>query len=630
MEPEEEAGFDQVAAINVNQESQVESEEEGADVTWYARNAAGERRQEAIELYRQNLLVSESGIQANRLILNLEQVLAKKAKKGEDVSGALKICEESRQLLVSSLRTGDAEAILDVESRVEQATLTHDALYLENEESRRVERRINLDEKANTHWMSSQSSRLIQIMRGDMKGEKMVTRAERRSCISQAAWAFAISGMVIAIAFLIVDFYSAQTNPVLRTNLIAKQELTLPQTTFCMGVPNIGSFREEWDLTLRGKPLFGVSSFANIESGENMRSDEAHRSKFEHVILGNKSCHGHISTFSQTQMMLQGEEENPKKQEECFSCFRVRRSQDIKLTSERAKEIGRPPVQVKMAKSNLINYCFTNVSHYHDVSARDSILDQIKENADELAGRGILRGGNGTILSGLEHMKGINPYYVKFIPDELGKEISFLCNVYFFSGYFYPKTDDIDIKYVYNDPNSRHVLGWYPEGDGPYHRVYYHTENIVGGQGNVNSRLTMRDELQDIAPEAVGARDGVFIYAVDNSLDRLPNINDLASILSQRVTTSVEFTRSEDHGNPGYKTKVNFGRLLLPQGTELFSEYGIEMGFSGFGVEEIFRRPATSVAEFLTDCFEYAGLFTGLCAYTVVVAPARMYLKRLK
>lgn len=150
----------------------METSEDKYDAVTHVRTTARQKRQDAIELYRESLLVSENAIQANRLILNMENVLTKKAGKGEDVGKALKQLEESRRLLNSSLITGNAAAILDVESRVEQVTLTYDRFYLESEDIRREDCRIAIDEKNHAGWMSDQFSRLIQLMRGDRKGEQ--------------------------------------------------------------------------------------------------------------------------------------------------------------------------------------------------------------------------------------------------------------------------------------------------------------------------------------------------------------------------------------------------------------------------------------------------------------------------
>lgn len=589
------------------------------DIAEYADALSNRKHQDAIETYRQIILVSESAIQANRLIVNLETLFTKKAKKGENTSVQLSMLEESRKTLIASLQNGDANGILEIESSVEQSTLTYDPLYLENEDARREERRVAIDERQNSGWMSHQSSRLIQIMRGDTKGEQTVTRAERRSCISKAAWTFAVSGMVIAIAFLIVDFYSAQTNPVLRTNLIAKDEITLPQTTFCMGIPNIGSFRNPGTLGIRGKPLFGVASFTNLEASEKMNSDEAHAKMFEHVIVGPETCHKEIAAFSDAQMMFQ--RRSPMNTtENCYSCYRVSRSQAIKLKAEKAKKIGLPPVQVTMAKSRLLDYCFVNVSSFHDINGRNAILGELQKHSAELEREGILgRNGKESILIGLNKMKDISPIGPDFIPDELGKQISFLCNVYFFSGFFYPKAPNVDVSYVYTEPNNRSLLGWSPKGNGPYHRLYFSDSSEKTG--------TMREELQEVTAGALDSKSRVFVFAIDNSFDRLPTIKDLASVLADRITISLEFTCNENHGTPGYTSKANFGRQYLPMGLALYNEYSIEMSVSGFEVEVTTRRPATSVAEFLTDCFEYAGLFMGVCAYSVLVAPARMYLR---
>lgn len=69
----------------------------------------------------------------------------------------------------------------------------------------------------------------------------------------------------------------------------------------------------------------------------------------------------------------------------------------------------------------------------------------------------------------------------------------------------------------------------------------------------------MREELRTKSKEDINTKSRVFVNALDHSLDRLPNINDLASILADRVTTTLEFTRSKNHGTLGYKTRTSLG-----------------------------------------------------------------------
>jgi hypothetical protein len=587
-----------------------------------------QRRQDATEVYRQRLLVLESAVQANRLIVNLDKVLAAKAQNGEDVSAPLRVVDESRKQLMASLQSGDSTKTLEVEERVEQMTLTHDPFYLENEEKRREQRRVDVEDRHKAGWMSSPSSRVIQLMKGDRKGVVAVTRAERRSCMSTVAWTFAISGMVIAIAFLVVDFYTAQTRPVLRTSLVAARELELPVVTYCMGFPNIGSFQNRGELGLKGGALFGITQYDNFETAESFGSDEAHEKVFEPVTVGPASCRDRMQSFSPAQMLR----ENPanssagQQTEECFACFRNHNSRPVKLSAAKSLPLGRPPVRVKLVRSQAVTYCFSGVTKYHSPSVRDSLVDVFLANSEALEKRGTLRADVSTVKQALLTVKN-PPHYsddVKVHAEYVEQTVSFLCNVYFFSGFFFPATGDMDIQYRYGDGGTNNPLKrrFLRSGRGPWHEAYY-----VDGQSSAE-RLTMAQELASTSSRDASRLERLFVYALDRSFDRDPNINDLAAILSHHVAMTLQFTYSVNHGVPGFAADVSRGQEVIEFDGSTFSDFEVDMGMSTFGKQVTTRRPATSVAEFLTDVFEYAGLFTGVCAYSILVAPARMYLRR--
>jgi hypothetical protein len=602
-------------------------EEEG-DVLHNANILTYQRRREITDVYRQKLLVAEIAIEANRFILNLETVLTAKAKAGEDVSEPLGKVEECRRRLIEALRSGNSTDIVDIEGTVEQLTLSFDHLYLENEDKRREQRRIDIEERGKATWMSHSSNRVIQLMKGDRKGEVKVTREERRSCTSKAAWTFAISGMVIAIAFVVADFYTSQKNPVLRTSLIAQKKLELPITTYCMGFPNIGSFQDADTLGIRGKALFGVTLADNFETSESFSSDEAHKTLFEPVTLGPETCKDNLKSFTTEQMQFQhpfNTSTAPSASGACYSCFRTRKFSAVKLLADKALAIGRPPVRVKLARSNVLPYCFSGVSFHHDIFTRDALVNLLIAHADALEKEGVLSNDMGTLASALTALKTYTrPTSTAALVEEVQSTAGFLCNVYFFSGFFFPISGTIEVKYKYGDGGTSNPLNrrWIQNGAGPFHRIYFEDSAAVV------SAQTMTEELARTNAQDTSARTRVFVYALDSSLDRLPDIKDHVVSLSDRKPVILFFTRSLDHGEPGYKAEATIGRRLLAFENAMFADYALEMGFSSFNMQVTTRRPATSVAEFLSDVFEYAGLFTGICAYSILVAPARMYLRR--
>lgn len=612
---------------------------EEEDVLVRAERLACDKCREATHAYREKLLVSESAVQANRLVLNLEETLGRRAAAGEDVSGALDEVAASRAALAAALAADDAPTILAVEGDVERLTLKEDPFYLEGEEKRREERRIAMEEKGRATWMSQSSNKVIQLMKGDTQGKVVVTRAERRSCISKAAWAFAISGMIIAIAFLVVDFYTAQKNPVLRTVLMPRKELELPVLTYCMALPNIGSFQDVKERGLRGNALFGVTEFTNYETQTTLTSDEAHEQMFEPLVLGPESCKSKMNSFSKEQMALVDPRINSTTRridtDECFSCFRSKSSKPITLQSDRAQQIGRPPIRVRLARSKLLDYCFPGVAKWLEVEVLDALVDLLKKHAPELVERGTLSVMDRVDIAwALDKLRTSSSERVcshlsTCSETEHHEAVAgLLCNVYFFSGYFLPAEGDFDARYHFSDlgTNNQGNLAWRAVGAGPYHRVFMD----LARERDVATRVkSIEAELVAHTSRTGLILPRVFVFAMDRSQDRLPSINDHAVSITPASPMVLTFTRSVDHGVPGYTSELTAGttREGVWSGA-LYSDFLLDIGFTSFTAEITSRRPATSVAEFLTDVFEYAGLFTGVCAYSILVAPARMYLRR--
>lgn len=618
------------------------AEGQSADVTVVARSTARRHKTNAIESYRQRLLVTESAVQANRLIVHLDKVLQAKGNSGEDVSEALATVEESRKELDQAMRNDSSTVVLDVEGRMEQLTLTYDPLYLENEDERRAQRKQDLDEKAKAGWMTEPSNRFIQFMKGDFKGKKRVTRSERRSCISRAAWIFAISGMAIAIVFLIIDFVTAQTHPVLRTKVIYEETLPLPVMTFCMGFPNIGTFINRERDNIKGESLFGVTSYENFETKQSYSLKEAHAEVFEEVTLGPDYCrdspklkgfsvehqqknHPHRSKSGQPPRTSSAWANN------CYSCFRMNFSSPLELSASKAVSIGRPPIAIKLARHKFVNYCFGEqlVSPY--LAEIDALARIIFEHGDELIKLGILKVEEKNLEFALfDFLKAVPQVnFVTLDSAAMAEHIemtnNLLCSVYFFSGYFYPVNGEkMDIKWVFghNGTFDTRQRKWRQAGAGPYPKSYYFDDITV----SVNR--TMVEELKDTELHDDRRQQHVHVYGLDHSITRLPTINDHAVTLADRHAMTLHFTRSIEHGVPSFKTQTSYGSQITAFDLTLFAEYSLEMALASFERQETSRRPATSVAEFLTDVFEYAGLFTGVCAYTILVAPARMYLRR--
>lgn len=590
---------------------------------------AREKRQRSATQFRESLIAGERAVQASRMILHLTQLLQERANNGEDVVEDQRDLKTHEIALLDATEYVDMERIQEIEGLVEHMTLRLDNLYLENEESRRKQRDREMKLKNALSWRTNPSSRFIQLMKGDHEGIEQVTDHERRTCISSCAWALAIVGLIVALAFSTVDFYKARTHPVLRTDFFRRDSLEMPSITMCVTGPNTPLFHQPLNRTTSqydGPILFGIEAYRNQISGESYGVNEAFDKVGESIVLGPQGCEAQQAQFSRLAMHYPEKPTTPTSN--CYSCIRIGTKKPVRFMESTSNRFP-APIQVELAVSAVVPMCFgrkADNAHYQRV-VRYEILSKAKI----LGERGILS----TTTSTLEHViessypqrytsqnEQFSEYAVEFT--------SFLCNVFLFSGVWYPVSNDIDIKYCY-DVGADGQYAWLKCGNGPYHQTKYPGRAFATQeQATINTSLT--SNTSTIVLDGYDNEDEdtaqILVFAVDRNEDKLPGRESHIANLNQMAPTNFAFQFQKEGTLQTVKALHHGKNKLLFLGLETFSRYQAAFGVGSFDVEESSRRPSTSLAEYLTDVFEYVGLFTGVCAYSILVAPARMYLRR--
>lgn len=588
-----------------------------------ARHHLRNRHIEVSDHFKKSLLVASNAIQAARMLENLHLVLERKrAEQAVDFDTLEEGLAEAQPFFDRSIEEYNEEDILNAESLIEHLTLSHDPMYLEGEE---IRKRAYFQEhkkmKRQVTWTSNPSSRFFSLLKGDLQGVEEVSEEEQRSCISKCAWGFAIVGMTIAIAFLIVDFWQSQANPALSTSLIQNEKLSLPVIYGCLTMPMVPAFENLPNDTYKGYSPWGLRSYSNADTNDSLLYP---KTKFitEHINLGRQEYCSQALQYLSAEAISESLGDTFDPTRKCYSCLKIGSKIPLELSREAALRRSTGAITLEFASSNTLEVCF-NIGVSENAVHRTFIKDALKTHGQELLSRGIIDLVNSPSLDFAFDL-GFDSFDSAFPDDDgprLTAETTVLCNLYFFSGYFFPVKPGTEVRYSFD--HTRGLKAWQPVGNSKIFQVPV-SDRKVAKKAN---RTTILAQIREEDVVTASTETAVNIYAVDNP-QTLPHIfRDYAVALRQNHRDVLLFTKTIENGIGKYSSEVQRGAHKVFRAIQQYRRYNISLDFTTFETEDQTRRPTTSVPEFLTDLFEYVGLFTGICAYSVLVGPARMYLK---
>ncbi|PXF47326.1 hypothetical protein BWQ96_02939 [Gracilariopsis chorda] len=579
------------------------------------------------ERFKESLIVASNAVNSIRMVENLASLLEKKRAHNEDVNRLERQLHNVQNSLKEAVSRYDYTAILDVEGVIEQLTLSYDPIYLETEEIRKKEYRDQKKREARQKvtWAQNPSSRFVSLMKGDFEGAEAVTEAEQRSCISKCAWLFAIIGLLVALSFLVAEFWYAQVNPAVSTTFIRNNRLQVPMIHLCSQFPFIPSFDNLSKDHYAGETLFGLRSYTNIETEDRVLYPETKDLISEPSLLGNQEyCRTHMQYMSKRRIIkaLLGELDYT---ETCYPCLSVGLKKPIHLNAATANQRSLGAVTVEAAISYDIEYCF-NPSKAVSGWLRANLRSSIETHWTQLVKQGIIKlinppDSDFVLKYGFDHLRR-DPF------ARAAAENAVYCNIYFFSGYFFPVEPGTEVRYGYD---AREEDPWVRLSD---------DDNFLATPTNVRNpyvqeetnRTAVLDAIKSNAKASSGLSQyiGVNLFVLNSGSDRPPTLHDYVTALRQNHRDVLLLTKENEHKKNKYIRRMLAGPMKLFVSIGRFARFNVSVDFATFDTALMTRRPTTSVPEFLTDVFEYIGLFTGICAYSLIVGPARMYLRRTK
>lgn len=537
---------------------------------------------------------------------------------------------EYRQILENALATYDVAEVRDVQGALEAIILRYDQQYLEHVETKKflLKRAVreNKPPQPPPTWLQNPTYRLFCLFRGDITGEKAnVSVDEQRWFLARAAWVVAISLMIVAIAFVSADFYRSRTIPALSTNVLRQQRLQLPVVYACLSMPQIPTFADMINSSYAGRPLWGLRSYTNKENGETYIYPATHEMVSEPTYLGPKEfCDSSMPFLSKKRIehAMNFVQDAPR----CFSCLRVGRKKPVWIEHSKALVRASGAVTLEFSTSKEIDFCYTR-STLQNVAVRQAMKDALKRQSSTFVDRGIIvmlnpSDANFALDFGFEPIEQLGDTRRLIV-----EEATVFCNLYLFSGVFYPVESGTEIRYSFNMSDG--VNAWKMlEDESKYLRIAVDDVPVVS-EISVNRSMLFNELQKASMTGATRFALSINMYSVDNT-STTPRYRDFSVLLRENHHDILFFTKKVEEGVAHFQSMVQLGVQKVFLAISSYRRFNVSLDFATFDVEVATKVPTTTVAEYLTDVFEYVGLFTGVCAFSLLVSPARMYLRRLQ
>lgn len=578
---------------------------------------------------RHSLCIASKCIDSRNMIKHLQKI-AKKCSSQNVIDNNLSEAKlaEFRQTLEDAVAGYDAEEINKLHGMLEAILLRHDRQYLERVEAKKYEFkkavRENKPPRAPPTWWQDPTYRFLCLVQGDKTGESANISVEhQRRFASRVAWGLAITFLLIALSFVSVDFYQSRASMAISTKIIQEESLQLPPLYACLSMPQVPSFIGIDRRVHAGPILWGLRSYTNQENGESFIYPQTHEIISDPIYIGaDDVCNQSMGYLSKKriELALNHSSNTPR----CYSCLQIGRKRPVWIERSKARERAAGAVTLEFATSKEIDFCYTGRGVWSSF-LRDTIKKRLKEQATKLRELGIIVMEN---PDSVEFALDFGFEAFERLKDEellVKAQADVICNLYLFSGVFYPVEPNTEVHYSFNMSNGIHA--WKMLDDESRYLAVKPALMSSTSKRKVN-RTTILNEIRMSADmtETKNPPLSIGMYIVGNDSTR-PNSKVFAAQLRENHHDMLLFSGRIEEYVPRYMTKLQMGSQKLFMALSPYRRYNVSLDFASFDIEVSVKVPTTTVAEFLTDVFECIGLFTGVCAYSLLVSPARMYLR---
>lgn len=466
-------------------------------------------------------------------------------------------------------------------------------------------------------------------------GIRQTKKYNQAICLNIAAGLVSFILLAVALSFLISAFVRAQRHPFLQAKYTNSSELQVPIVTICARFPDVHTFYKgagAVDKRFTGLPIVTLTRYEHVQSGEEISYPDTEKLLDERVLGANRTyCERRLSVMD-SRRFSDGIGLGPRvAPDRCSSCLRLGFKKNITLRADKASNtLNFAGVRLDFAISGLFSFC-----RFERDRTQNGVLGlfakELYSRKDDLLRTGVISDPEGKANFSNPNVFGWPTLQIH--PDLEGDSnnfaVDFYCNVYFFSGIYYPTANN-DVGFVYN--STLRFWNRNPLKKGPFLNSFPREAQGTGvGEALKRLRKPSNDTLvswlsvvsldvymEDIkevdkSPTAT-VNQTAFVGTVDANRDASFKVRISQSVLGRReiVVTS----RVDNH------------RLPPPNFPKPSSQSRIELDFSRYFVESLDTTRNFPVALFVADLLNYISLFTGLSFYTLVVAPIHIFMSR--
>lgn len=444
------------------------------------------------------------------------------------------------------------------------------------------------------------------------------TREKR--IVATVAWLVCVISLIIGLVIISQEFMESRSSKSKAIRYTAESSLVLPDLQICNVATSFPPFVHLPTKEFVGQPTTWVDALILPGPGTKVvKYPQTHNASILPQVR--------ISEFSRDGKTCQaGGKADPVKfarethyPPSCFYCLYIKRDPGIVIKNTRFDSTNYfKRLVLRVSRSRLTEKCRLSFAT-PSFNERRAFRAIISSHGHELERRGILDFG-GMNISNPEDSDKLFPAFRSITRDFSVRDvIDMYCNVYLFSGYFYPATKG-EIRYKFMLAQNRLVGRWHRSGRGPYFPAHYEEWfQILTKRSNLNG--TIGGELKDF-----------YISRAD-------------VIVSFTNATESGYLQQLSAQHPGSIAEINLEKAKL-KGKEVYSGlslntelrrvdtrgvdyvYIMTIGFREFVTREETDQATMSATRFLADFFGLISLFLDISVYTVFVAPIVMRFKR--
>lgn len=470
-----------------------------------------------------------------------------------------------------------------------------------------------------------------------------VASTREKRVVAVSAWLVALIGLIISLVFVTKDFLDSRKELASTVRYVENGEMGLPSLWLCTIDTHIPFFSNLPTREYKGQPLFWIDFFRGTSSRLNVTYPDTHKMPQSGVISVNargQHCTGeeqldptnflrenyvkptcfHCITISRTPALIihEPEHDHGNEEHEKKSGVNGRHSKKDPVSSSLEEfENPRSHAYLRLAQHSALSSCRRSRLGLAGI-AFIFFRSEIKKHHKELSEKGILDFG------GMDPTQNINDQYLwpRYRRGYRNGTLDFLmydvvdmfCNVYLFSGVFYPATDN-DVKYKFNSSYYR----WERSGEGVYYPDVYES---------------FYKEDKDIMPQEFSAliggeeRDGLSYYSgfgihVMTNESRIGGAETFA-VLEPNDLANLRLSRNLIYGKESFSKEVFRTKLKRSDVKAVNYVYYLELGFSTFLTKVVSDQLTVSWPAFIADFFGITSLFLDVSVYTLIVSPMVM------